>query len=256
MATFAPRLSFLVVLGALALMAAGPTGASTPPPESRATIAKQIPLARGGRLTLDNGLGDVTIEAWTRDLVDLRAEQTADSNADLALVPIDIKAAPDALAISSRAPSYSLDTRVRVDYRLRVPGDIDLKLVKVDRGRVSITDVSGRAVVRVMTGTIRIRGFAGFLDGSTINGEIDANLTRFDRGDFVALDTYNGDIVLRLPGGTQASYSLRTLNGVIDSNVPLPVLNSYGPHVAHVAGGADVPLVRLTSVNGGIHVTR
>jgi len=256
MTAFAPRWSFLVVLGALPLLAAGRTGASTSSPESRATIAKQIPLTPGGRLTLDNGLGDVTIEAWTRDLVDLRAEETADSDSDLALVPVDIKVAPDALAISSRAPAYSLDTRVRVDYRLRVPGGVDLKLVKTDRGRVSIADVSGRAVVRVITGTIRIRGFAGYLDGSTINGEIDVNLTRFDRGDFVALDTYNGDIVLRLPSGTNANYSLRTLNGVIDSNVPMPVLKSYGPHVAHVAGDVNDPLVRLTSVNGSIHVTR
>lgn len=250
------RWPVLVVLGSLALVGAGPTGESTPPPESRATLTKQFPLVRGGRLTLDNGLGDVTIEAWNRDLVDLRADQTADTDADLALVPVDIKSTPDSLTISSRAPVYASDTRVRVGYRLRVPAETDLKLVKADRGRVSIAGVSGRAIVRVLTGTVSVRGFSGYLDVSTLNGEIDAILTRFDRGDFVAMDTYNGDILLRLPGGTKAHYELRTLNGIINSNAPLPVLNSYGPHVAHEAGGVEDPLVRLTSVNGNLNVTR
>jgi hypothetical protein len=245
-----------VFLGALALVGAGPTGTRFPPPESRTTLAKQLPLAHGGRLTLDNGLGDVTIEAWQRDLVDLRAEQTADTDQDLALVPIDVRSEPDSLAISSRAPAYAPRTRVRVDYRLRVPGDIDLRLVKADLGRVSIADISGRAIVRVLTGTVRVRGFAGYLDASTLNGEIDAALTRFDRGDFVTLETYNGDILLKLPGGAKAHYALRTFNGVIDSNVPLPVLTTYGPNVVHEAGGVEDPLVRLTSVNGSLHVTR
>lgn len=256
MTAVASRWPALAILAALALMGAGPTGASVPSPESRATLARQFPHVRGGRVTLDNGFGDVTIEAWNRDLVDLRADQIADTDADLALVPVDIKATPDSLTISSRAPRYAPDTRVRVDYRVRVPAETDLKLVKTDRGRVSITDVSGRAIVRVISGTVRVRGFAGYLDASTVNGEIDAALTRFDRGDFVAMDTYNGDILLRLPGGTKAHYELRTLNGVVDSNVPLPVLNSYGPHVAHEAGRVEDPLVRLTSVNGSLRVTR
>lgn len=256
MAAFAGRRPAVGILGALALAAWGAATPIASPPQSRETLIKQWPLARGGRLTLDNSLGDVTIQSWNRDEVELRAEKSADSAADLAELPIDIRAVPDALAISSRFPVYAPDMRVRVDYRLRVPADIDLKLVKADRGRVVIEGVAGRAVVRVINGGVRIRGFAGALDVTTLNGEIDTEVTRLARGDGITFETYNGDITLRVPRASKAHYALRTFNGTIDSNPPLTVLTTYGPSVAHESNDVEDPLVRLTSVNGTIHVNR
>jgi hypothetical protein len=256
MAAFPWRWPAVAVLGVLTLAAANPVRTSAGRPESRDAIAKQLALSRGGRLSLDNSYGDITIQSWNRDAVDLRAERIADSAADLGLAAIDIRTLPDSLTVTSRVPPYAPDARVRVDYRLRVPADVDLKLVRTDRGRVVITDVTGRAIVRIINGTVRVRGFGGVLDASTLNGEIDAAVARLGRGDSITLDTYNGDILLRVPAGLKAHYELRTLNGTIDTNVPLPVLNSYGPHVVHESSGVEDPLVRLTSINGTIRVTR
>ena len=178
------------------------------------------------------------------------------SAADLGELPIDIRALPDALTIASRAPVYAPDLRVRVDYRLRVPSDTDLKLVKADRGRVIVDGVIGRAVVRVINGAVQIRGFAGVLDVTTVNGEIDTELTRLARGDTVSFDTYNGDITLRVPRGVAAHYALRTFNGTIESSPPLTVLTSYGPSFVHENGGVEDPIVRVTSVNGTIRLNR
>jgi hypothetical protein len=256
MTAFAGRRPAVGLLCALALLAwsAGTPLASLP--QNRETLNKLVPLARGGRLTIDNGLGDVTIQAWNRAEVELRADKSADAPSELGDLPIDVRALPDSLTITSRAPVYAPDLRVRVDYRLRVPADVDLKLVKADRGRVVIEGVSGRAVVRVINGAVRIRGFAGMLDVTTLNGEIDTELTRLARGDAVTFDTYNGDITLRVPRGAAAHYALRTFNGTIDSNTPMTVLTTYGPSVAHEDNGVEDPIVRITSVNGAIHLTR
>ena len=256
MAAFAARRPAVGILGALALVAWGVASPIASLPQNRETLAKQVPLARGGRLTIDNSLGDVTIQSWNRDEVELRAKKSADSAADLAELPIDIRALPDALTVTSRAPVYAPDLRVRVDYRLRVPPDTDIRLVKADRGRVVIEGVAGRAVVRVINGAVRIRGFAGVLDVTTVNGDIDTEVTRLARGDAITFDTYNGDITLRVPRGVKAHYALRTFNGTIDSNTPLTVLTNYGPSVAHESNGVEDPLVRLTSVNGTIHLSR
>lgn len=256
MAAPAWRWPAVAILGALTFLAPERVRTSGPLPESRDAIARQIPLARGGRLTLENSHGDITIQSWDRPAVDLKADRVADSDADLALAPVEIRPSPGLLAITSRLPAYAPGARVRVDYRLRVPADIDLKLVKTDRGRVLISEITGRAIVRVINGAVRVRDFAGILDATTVNGEIDAAIVRLDRGDTINLETYNGDILLRVPGGLKAHYALRTFNGTIESNVPLPVLSSYGPHVAHEDRGVEDPLVRLTSVNGTIRVTR
>lgn len=225
-------------------------------PDGRDTLSRQFPLQRGGRVTLETTQGDIVVQTWNRDLVEVRAERTADSDADLALVPIDIRSAPDELAISSRVPAYAPDLRVRVDYRLRVPAQADLKQIETDRGRVEITNLAGRVVVRIVNGEFRLRGFSGILDASTVNGEIDAVVTRMDAADFIRLETYNGDIRLRLPAGLKAHYALRTFNGSIASDVPLTVLNTFGPEVVHEANDVEEPLVRLTSVNGSITLTR
>lgn len=254
MVIFARRWPAVAILGGLIVVFPGRVGTHGLPPESREVISRQIPLAPGGRLTVETSRGDITIQSWDRPGVDLRAERVADSDADMALVPVDIRSRPELVAITSLAPVYAPEASVRVDYRLRVPANIDLKLVKTDRGRVLVSDVSGRAVLRVINGAVRVRNFAGILDASTLNGEIDATIARLDRGDNVVLETYNGDILLRAPGGVEAHYALRTFNGTIESSEKLPVLDTYGPHVAHVDGGVGGPLVRLTSVNGNIRI--
>ncbi len=244
------------VLCALALTALGTAAPTASLPQNRETLTRQFPLTRAGRLTLENGLGDVTIQSWNRDEVELRAEKSADAGSDLGDLPIDIRALPDALTIVSRAPVYAPDLRVRVDYRLRVPADTDLKLVKADRGRVVIEGVVGRAVVRVINGAVRIRGFAGALDVTTVNGEIDTEVTRLIRGDVATFETYNGDIILRVPRASKAHYALRTFNGTIDADPPLGVINTYGPSVVHESHGVEDPFVRVTTVNGTIRLNR
>lgn len=158
--------------------------------------------------------------------------------------------------IGSRAPASAPDLRVRVDYRVRVPAGVDLKSLKTDRGDIAVTGVSGRIVAQTVAGSVRLRRVAGVLKVATLNGEIDAELARLQRGDTVVFDTYNGDIRLRLPGASRAHYALRTFNGTIESSVPMPIQSVYGPHVAHETSGVDDPLVRLTSVNGTIRIER
>jgi len=255
MTTRPPWLS-VALLGSLLLVAASARRPAAPTPDNRDTLSRQFPLQRGGRVTLETTQGDIIVQTWNRDLVDVRAERTADSDEDLALVPVDIRSAPDQLDISSRVPAYAPDLRVRVDYRLRVPAQADLKRIQTDRGRVEITNLAGRAIVRVVNGAFRLRGFSGILDASTVNGEIDAVVARVNPGDFIKLETYNGDIRLRLPDGLRAHYALRTFNGRIESDVPLTVRNTFGPEVVHETNDVEEPLVRLTSVNGSISLTR
>lgn len=154
----------------------------------------------------------------------------------------------------SRAPVWAPDVRARVDYRVRVPAQVDLKSIKTDKGDVSVTGVTGRVVVRTIAGSVRLQRVAGGVNVATLNGEIDVRLTRLDPGDAVVLDTYNGDIRLRLPRAARAHYALRTFNGTIESSVPVSIQKVYGPHVAHETSGVEDPIVRVTSVNGTIRI--
>lgn len=131
--------SLLGLIGAAGLvvpLTAAPRAAATARTPAPETTTREFPLARGGRLTIQTGRGDITIQAWTRPTIELKAVKAGDSESDLAAVPIDIRAAADEVNIASPAPPGAGVSHTRVDYQLRVPADVDLKLVRTGRGRV------------------------------------------------------------------------------------------------------------------------
>jgi len=224
--------------------------------ESRERVTRQIAMSRGGRLSVQTSIGDILVRGWNRDLIELRVDKTGDSSEDLALVPVDIQTDADQVMVTSRFPPYAPDLGVKVDYDIRLPAEFDLKLLETGRGRVEISGVTGRSIVRTVQGPVRIRSFSGILDVETITGEIDATVDRLGPSGRILLETFNGDIRLRLSGAVKGHFALRTLNGTIESHLPLAVQHTFGPQVAHESNGVDEPMIRLSSVNGSIRVTR
>lgn len=238
----------------LVLLVAGIGNVSALAPSRDESLARQLPLRLGGRVTIANSRGNVSISSWTRDLVDVRIRKHADTDQDSAQVPIDIRARDDEIAFTSTTPVYAPNLSVTVDYQLRVPAEVDLRSIKTVRGSIAISDVTGRAVLDVQTGTITVKAFAGTLDATTVNGQIDATVTRVDPSDSVQLETFNGDILLNIPKALKAHFAARTLNGAIQAAPRFVIRNNFGPQSTHVPAGIDDPMIRLTSMNGSIHI--
>jgi DUF4097 and DUF4098 domain-containing protein YvlB len=217
-------------------------------------VVREFALPRGGRLVLQNGRGDISIQAWNRPVIELEAVKTLDA-ADAEPVSIDIRASDDEVDISSRTPSSVRSQRSTVDYQLRVPADIDLKLIKNARGRVQITGTTGRVVVQVVNGDVRLGDCSGKLDAMTVNGDIDAGFVRVDPGESIKLENFNGDIRLRLPPSVNPHLEARALSGAIHSVLPLAIQGAFGPQSAHQVGDPSAPFVSLVSIRGDIHIT-
>ncbi len=218
-------------------------------------LSRQFVLKKGGRLTVENTRGDIHISSWEEDAVELRAETTGNEG-DFELVPVEITARNDELNIRSVFPVYAPELKVRVDYRLRVPREVDLKWVKSVNGEVRVSGIRGRAVIEVDNGEISVKDFSGRLKAKTVNGKIEAEIFGVDRSHAVSLENYNGDISLRLPKRIKAHWIVRTLNGDIESDMRFPVQNNFGPQVVDFADGVAEPLIRAYSVNGNIHIAR
>ncbi len=241
-----PAPAALVLVSALTGLVAGA------PDDPAARITRRLPFPPGGRILIDTTNGDIEIEGWSQPAVDLDVRKVGESSDDRTLVPIDVQSTADELRVSSVFPPFAPHLRAAVHYRLRVPADVDLKLLKTRKGRVSVEGVSGRAVVQTEEGPVSVTKFAGALEVTTANGEIDAEVT--GPASHVVLDSFNGRILLRLPARFRAHYALSTLNGTIRTDLPIVVQHVFGPNIAHAAGDVEEPLVRLTSVNGDILV--
>ncbi len=248
------RRARLLHAAALALLLvpvlAGPIAGAPDDPTARVT--RRFPFPPGGRILIETTNGDIAIEGWNQPAIELDARKTGDSADDRALVPIDVRAADDELRVTSVFPAFAPHLRVAVHYRLRVPVAVDLKLLRTGKGRVSVAGVTGRAVVQADEGSVSVTRFAGVLEVTTLNGEIDADVT--GPASHVVLDSFNGRILLRLPAGLRAHVALGTLNGTIRTDPPMAVQHVFGPNIAHAGNDVEEPLVRLTSVNGDIVV--
>jgi hypothetical protein len=229
----------------------------TAPAPVRDTLVRDVPLGAGGRVTIDTTRGDIHVSAWDRELVELRAERTADRGEDIGVVPIDIQSGADELNVTSKVPVYASGVRVRVNYQLRVPSRVDLKSLATMTGDIVVSGVSGRTVVRAENGNITVRGSSGLLDLMSSNGQIDASPAEISEDASLRLETYNGDILLTVPAKTRnARFELRSLNGTIRSEIPFDIARTFGPQWVHEVASNGGPLVCAYSANGDITVRR
>jgi hypothetical protein len=206
-------------------------------------------------VTIENTRGDILIRSWEQDRVQLIAEKKGGPKEDMDLVPVKITARDDELIITSLIPEYVPDLNVRVDYRLRVPEQVDLKLIKTTSGEIRVSDVSGRAILWTDNGNIKVEGFSGILDArSHTYGELDVELTDLSRNDHVNLENINGDVFLRLPKNADAFWIVRTLNGSIEAEIPFTIKNNFGPQVVHHPNDDGKALIRIYSVRSDIHI--
>jgi DUF4097 and DUF4098 domain-containing protein YvlB len=128
---------------------------------------------------------------------------------------------------------------------IRVVGGGRLKLESVEgdviisgaRGRVQASTVNRGVQVRDVVGDLDLETVNGpiimskvqatSVDASTVNGRIVYDGTLRDGGDY-ALATHNGQIWLVVPNSTNASISVSTFNGELDTTFDIPRLEVKG----------------------------
>lgn len=144
---------------------------------------------------------------------------------------------------------------VNVEFEVKIPRDVNFEGRTVN-GRIS-AEVDGRAAVSTVNGSIEVE--AGTLtEATTVNGSIRAEVKNGGAtADDVKLSTVNGSVRLRLPENLNADVSARTVNGGISSDFDeIEIHKKWGPRSAEGRLGRGGRELALSTVNGGIHITR
>lgn len=251
----------LMILAGLAVLGCG-WGCEVMPeggPMVSETIEETYELAADGRVKLQNVNGKITVEAWDRAEVHLRAEKHAAGEEALEEVQVKISADEDRVdirtEISNGPTGWFKNLRQRVDYQLTVPEGARISLNSVN-GRVTVEDLLGRADVNSVNGAVHCLRLDGELDVSSVNGAITVELPEDGSHGNVSLSAVNGGISIVTPAGAGGELSARTVNGGIRSDVPFDRNEKgFGP-MKRVNGtfGAGGPDVQVKTVNGGIRI--
>lgn len=253
--TIRPRITALATLAACALIAASAALAET------ATFEKTVPLAAGGRVSLENVNGSVAVGVWDRAEVKIAAVRTADSQACLDDLRIDVDASPSAVRITTHYPSSGLfgfsHCSAKVEYTLTVPASARLDEISLVNSSLEIAGVTGGVRGETVNGRIRATGLAGGARLSTVNGSLEVAIGQLAAGDAVELESVNGRIELTLPASTAARINAKSVNGAISNDFGLEAEKHRGHgHELHGRVGDGGGSVELSTVNGRITIRK
>ena len=138
---------------------------------------------------------------------------------------------------------------VKVEFTVRVPSGANLAARTVNGG-IEARDLDGRVEVSTVNGSVDF-STQGTGVAKTVNGSITGKLGRADWTDTLTLETVNGSITLALPTGTDADVDARTVNGRINSSLPLTLQEMTRRSLKGTLGSGGRGL-SLGTVNGSI----
>jgi hypothetical protein len=243
-----------------------------------------LPAAGHKSLEIDNVWGSIEVVADTTDKVELTVMRTNQAESKEKLerakkeVTLDVSQEEGALKLYVNGPfrcqcddcRHSRDDegyRVKMDFLVHVPRDIDIKVKTVNEGHVKVSNINGSFVVRNVNGDIEMDNVAGSGTARTVNGPVIVSFRQNPRenSDF---KTVNGNVEIRFAHDLSADFRFKTFNGGIYSDFPVTSLPVHAIEAEHKGAkvvyradrftGARVnaggPEIQIENLNGDIRI--
>ena len=228
-----------------------------------------LPAAGQKSLEVDNVWGSIEVIADTTDKVELTVARTNEAESKEKLekakkeVTLDITQEEGALKLYVNGPfrcqcddcRHSRDDegyRVKMDFKVHVPRDIDIKVKTVNEGHVKVSNINGSFVVRNVNGDIEMDNVAGSGTARTVNGPVIVSFRQNPHANS-EFKTVNGSIELRFAHDLSADFRFKTFTGGIYSDFPVTTLPVHAIQEERRGGKMVYRADRFTGarVNGG-----
>lgn len=218
------------------------------------TVNLESVLKAGGSLHLSNSNGDVTIHAWDKDKVVLKAIKKGRNQDALDKVKVSLTSRGDHVEINVKRPkSFWFGRSATVTMEVWVPTKLKL-VANATNGDVKVENVQGDLQVSTTNGNVTLLGAAGKIQSSSTNGDLRTDLVAGDdKG--VSMETTNGSITLRLANSAKGQLEASTTNGSVASELPMTVSKSSKRHLVGALNGGG-PKIELETTNGSIKISK
>jgi len=216
------------------------------------TVDKTWDVAADARITVENTAGEIVVQGWDRDQVQLiadlgnsvknldikesssglqihvenRSERNTDST-DL-LLKVPASALLDITAVSADIDISGLDNaRIKAS---SVSGEVE---VRANSDSVSLESVSGdvtfsgktsRISAESVSGDIELTDVSGMVDANTVSGDIEMRAGSLEVGKF---ETVSGDILLSAELSDGGKLGAQSMSGDITASLPKNLSGSF-----------------------------
>ena len=212
--------------------------------QEKETINKTFNLTGAHKiLEVDNIFGSIDVVGGQGDQVKLVVNKTifAESkdrmDAAKKEVTLDITDQPDLLKLYVNGPfrcncgdghngcGWHGDDgyRVKMDFQLQVPRNIEVTLKTVNSGHVHVHDIAGNFSVHNVNGAIEMLDVAGSGVAKTVNGGVKITFRENPR-EKSEFSTINGNVEMYFARGLSADFRFKTMNGSVYSDFELTSL--------------------------------
>lgn len=250
------------------------------------TIQKSfsMPAAAHKSLEIDNVFGSIEVTGEASNDVQLVVQKTLRAESKDSLerarkeVTLDITQQEGLLKLYVNGPfrchcddcsgarrddSYS----VKMDFQIRVPRDIDIKVKTVNEGRIVVRNIDGSFFVRNVNGDIEMENVSGSGTARTVNGPVKVSFRQNPRENS-EFRTVNGEVELRFARDLSADFRFKTFNGGIYSDFPVTALPTHNVSEERRGGklilradrftgarvGSGGPEIQAENLNGDIRI--
>lgn len=112
-----------------------------------------------------------------------------------------------------------IEYHYNLEYTVKVPFSMDLRVSTVNNGDVLVEDVAGLLHVSNVNGAIKLTNAKGAAEVKTINGNVDANYLSVPPGES-QFKTLNGNVTIIYPQSLSADCQFKTFNGEFYTDFP------------------------------------
>ncbi len=247
-----PALAFAV----LALTAA-PSAAST----ETEHISRTVALASGGTLRLKNFSGRVTITGTDRTDAAIDAVRRA-TRERLDHIKLDIHTEGNTLVVNANQResswfNWSRNNRVvETDLDIKLPRNTNLD-IEVFSSPVTVDGVEGSHKVHGFSSRLRFENITGPVRAHTFSGSIDIAAKGWQPNQTIDLDTFSGNVALRVPETARGTVSFNSFSGHLHSDIPLMLRSSSRRSVrAELGSEAGGGTLRVKTFSGSVKIGR
>lgn len=218
-------------------------------------------LNDGGRLSVSNVNGSITVTGGSGDSVEIIAIKKADSQEVLDGIEIRITESENSIVIETDLPDSGSkwfgrsDDSGEVTYRIITPVGTNLDSIETVNGSVDISGVSGDVVAESVNGSLDLADLAADVSVETVNGSIEASFATLAGQQKVKAATINGRITLNLPADADVDINADTLNGSINArDFGLETDKGFVGSDLNGAIGSGSAKLNIDTVNGSIKI--
>ena len=225
-------------------------------PRETETVERTLSLAPGGTVRLKTFSGRVTINGTSGNQVVIKAVRRA-TRERLNDIKLEITQNGNVIDIDAnqRIVERRNDNVVETDFDIQVPSQVKLDL-RTFSAPITVTNVAGDVVVEGFSSEIRLVDVSGPKRVKTFSGAVRVQANNWTDGDNMNVNTFSGDVVLRLPATARGDIVFDSFSGSFNSDLPVSLSSSSRRSFRGTLNGGGGTDFRLNTFSGDVRIER